>query len=237
MRICQDYFIIPILRIKAVHWEQFHIFQNTIIIMAAGEGASNIALANRIIDNNLHQNTKKQYSNKVKHLYDWFKEYHPELCIPPDHTELELTAIATTLGGSEALKEFYAHISKKRNKDGSYKDPVVHQSFEHVSGYKSAIKNHFKSKKVKFSDESELLQSEFFGGYKRLIAEEKQGGTRKVREGKAPLTFTVYRYIAKLALQYDRDFYCSIFAHVFLLFCCNLVARCVSVASLMYSHI
>ena len=59
MRICQDYFIIPILRIKAVHCEQFHIFQNTIIIMAAGEGASNIALANRIIDNNLHQNTKK----------------------------------------------------------------------------------------------------------------------------------------------------------------------------------
>ena len=55
-------------------------------------------------------------------MYDWFKEYHPELCIPPDYTELELTAIATTLGGSEALKEFYAHISKKRNKDGSYKD-------------------------------------------------------------------------------------------------------------------
>jgi len=42
---------------------------------------ANIELANRIIDNNLHQNTKRQYSNKVKHLYEWFKEFHPELCM------------------------------------------------------------------------------------------------------------------------------------------------------------
>ena len=114
--------------------------------MAAVIGGSNIDLANRIIDNNLNQNTKRVYSLKVKHLYDWFKENPPELCVPPDRTELELTLIATTRDGSEALKEFYAHISKKRNRDGSYKDPVVYQSFEHVSGYKSAITNHFTSK-------------------------------------------------------------------------------------------
>jgi len=199
--------------------------------------SSNIALVNRIIDNNLHKNTKKQYSSKVKHLYEWFKQNHPELCVAPDNVELQLNEIASTQNGSQALKEFYAHISKKRNKNGSYKDPIEHQSFEHVSGYKSAIKNHFKSKRVKFSDESEIAQSEFFGGYKRLIAEEKQDGTRKLREGKVPLNFTVYRYIAKLAIQYDRDINCSIFAHLFLLLCWNLIARCVSVASLLYSHI
>jgi len=199
--------------------------------------SSNIELANRIIDNNLHKSTKRQYSSKVKHLYNWFKQNHPELCIPPENVDLELNMIANTQNGSQALKEFYAHISKKRDKNGNYKDPIEHQSFEHVSGYKSAIKNHFKSRRVKFSDESEIAQSEFFGGYKRLIAEEKQDGTRKIREGKVPLTFIVYRYIAKIALQYDRDFYCSIFAHLFLLLCWNLIARCVSVASLMYSHI
>jgi hypothetical protein len=43
---------------------------------AVVEGGSNIELANRIIDNNLHQNTKRQYSNKVQHLYDWFKEFN-----------------------------------------------------------------------------------------------------------------------------------------------------------------
>ena len=151
---------------------------------------------------------------------------------------MELNLIATTCEGADALKVFYyTYISKKRNKDGTNKNPVVHQSFEHVSGYKSAIKNHFKSRRVAFNDDSVLLQSDFFGGYKRLIADEKQDGTRKIREGKVPLSFTVYRYLAKLAMMYNRDFYCAIFAHVFLLFCWNLIARCVSVASLMYIHI
>ena len=199
-------------------------------------GISNILLADRIMDNNLHRNTKKQYSNKIKHFIDWLSKFHPEFFIS-ESMELRLDAIATTIEGSQALKEFYAYISKKKNKDGSDKDPVEHQSFELVSGYKSAIKNYFKSKRVRFSNESELMQSEFFGGYKRLIAEEKQEGTRKIREGKAPLSFTVYRYIAKLALQYDFDFNCSTFAHFFLLLCWNLIARCVSVASLMFNHI
>ena len=197
----------------------------------------NMILADRIIDNNLHKNTKQKYSNKIKHFSEWFQKNHMELCISLDNNELDLVAIATTPGGYQAMKEFYAYISKKRNKDGSEKYPVEHQSFEHVSGYKSAIKNYFKSKRVQFSKESEMLQSEFFGGYKRLIAEEKQNGLRKIREGKVPLTFPVYRYIAQLALQYDRDFNCAVFAHTFLLLCWNLIARCVSVASLMYNHI
>ena len=188
----------------------------------ADQVVSNVEFANRIIDNNLHLSTKRQYLTKMKHVYDWFKDHHPELCAPDELEELNVNLIATTREGSEALKEFYAHVSKKRNKvDGNYLDPIVHQSFEHVSGYKSAIVNYFKSKRVKFSEDATQLQSDFFGGYKRLIAEEKQDGVRKTREGKAPLSFTVYRYIAKAALQYDRDFYMAIFAHVFLLFCWN----------------
>jgi hypothetical protein len=37
MRICQDYFIIPILRIEAVHREQFQLLLLFITIMAAAE--------------------------------------------------------------------------------------------------------------------------------------------------------------------------------------------------------
>ena len=199
---------------------------------------SNVQLADAIIENNLHRNTKKQYDGKIKHVNEWFQKHHPELCVRRlQNTELNLEEIATTSLGSTALKEFYAHISKKRNKDGTYKSPVVYQSFEHVSGYKSAIKNYFKSKRVRFSDESELTQSDFFGGYKRLIAGEKQDGTRKMREGKVPLSFSVYRFLAKLALSSDHDFSGAAFAHVFLVLCWNLIARCVSVASLMYNHI
>ena len=69
---------------------------------------SNVELANHIID------IKVRKSNIV---CTWFKDHRPELCIPPDHNELELNLIATTREGADALKEFYAHISKKRNKD------------------------------------------------------------------------------------------------------------------------
>ena len=133
---------------------------------------------------------------------------------------MELNLIATTCEGADALKVFYyTYISKKRDKDGTNKNPVVHQSFEHVSGYKkSAIKNHFKSRRVAFNDDSVLLQSDFFGGYKRLIADEKQDGAQKIREGKVPLSITAYRYIPKLAMMYNRDFSCAIFAHVFLFY-------------------
>ena len=109
MHRCHDYKITPILRIIIMRRESFHIiiviisnklikivFIVFIVMAAVVEGGSNIELANRIIDNNLHQNTKRQYSNKVKHLYDWFKEFHPELCVPPDNVELELNLVATT---------------------------------------------------------------------------------------------------------------------------------------------
>ena len=40
-----------------------------------------------------------------------------DLSIPSYHNELELNLIATTREGADASKEFYAHISKKRNND------------------------------------------------------------------------------------------------------------------------
>jgi hypothetical protein len=197
----------------------------------------NEELANRIIDNNLHQNTKKQYSNKIKHFNAWFIEHHPEFRVSATSTDLNLNAIATTDAGSAALVQFYGHTSQKKNSDGSYINPVQYQSFEHVSGYKSAIKNHFKSKRIQCSFALQAQENEFFKGYKRLIAEEKQDGTRKVRDGKVPLTFQIYRYLARLAIGCRQDFHLGIFSHAFLLLCWNLVARCVSVSSLMFSHI
>ena len=113
----------------------------------------------------------------------------------------------------------------------------MYQTFEHVSGYKSAIKSHIKLNRVRFSDDSLAMQTMFFGGYKRLIATKEQDRVRKIQEGKAPMSFSVYRFLSSFALAYRRDFYTAMFAHTFLLLCWNLIARCVSVLSLMYNHI
>ena len=56
-------------------------------------------------------------------------------------------------------------------------------------------------------------------------------------EGKQPVTFDGYRFLALNAIQARKDFSSSIFAQLFLLTCWNLMARSVFVGSIMFAHI
>ena len=58
-----------------------------------------------------------------------------------------------------------------------------------------------------------------------------------VLEGKQPMSFKGCKFLAKKALAQQGDYNISIFSHFFLLLCWNLIARCVSVGSFIYSHI
>ena len=55
--------------------------------------------------------------------------------------------------------------------------------------------------------------------------------------GKSALPFSGYKYLANKALLREPDFALGIFADVLLLLCWNLIARCISVSSLMFQHI
>ena len=55
-------------------------------------------------------------------------------------------------------------------------------------------------------------------------------------EGKQPVTFDGYRFLALNAIQARKDFSSSIFAQLFLLTCWNLMARSVFVGSIMFAH-
>ena len=66
---------------------------------------------------------------------------------------------------------------------------------------------------------------------------EKQTGLRPMIEGKSPLPFPAYIYLAKKTLRSVGDYRLSTFAHVFLTFSWCLIARCVSVSSLLFEHI
>ena len=65
--------------------------------------------------------------------------------------------ICCTDDGTLKMREFYAHVSKKqenfkkraRDEPYTYIEPVVHQSYEHVSGYKSGINWFINRKRVK----------------------------------------------------------------------------------------
>jgi len=91
--------------------------------------------------------------------------------------------------------------------------------------------------RIDLSDETLHAFKEFFNGYKRKIGELKQDGEMTSKEGKDPLSFSGYRFIARKALDQKDDLGLASFAWCFLLFAWNLIARCVSVSSLMYDHI
>lgn len=56
-------------------------------------------------------------------------------------------------------------------------------------------------------------------------------------EGKSPLNFAGYIFLSKKACRADEDIPLGMFSWLFLVLCWNLIARCNSVASIMYDHI
>jgi hypothetical protein len=86
----------------------------------------------------------------------------------------------------------------------------------------------YQKKNLGFDDATALSFSNFSGGYKRLIAQKKLDGEISQQEGKSPITFTAYCFLAKQALHHVRDFALGAFAHLFLILCWNLMARSVS---------
>jgi hypothetical protein len=64
----------------------------------------------------------------------------------------------------------------------------------------------------------------------------KQSGELPVNDGKRPFTLNAYKYITFQSLKREVDFGLNIFGHLFFILCWNFIARCTSVASLMYDH-
>ena len=190
-----------------------------------------INLAEEIIDGRKCQNTKVQYRRKYAHFEQWVQKRYPE-CYDVSTTSVILTAIQKS-----HLLDFFGFICKKKDKFGTFIEPTTYQTFQHVSGYKSAIKDYFSRGNVDLAADVEKMLKEFFGGYQRKIAILKQDGIMSIVEGKLPLSFKGYKFLSSKAVDQKCDYGTSIFANFFLIMCWNLIARCVSVGSLMYNHI
>ena len=184
-----------------------------------------------IIDGRKCANTKTQYRRKFLHFEKWVKDNYPT-CIDEITSTVNLVSIEKC-----HLMEFFGYICKKKDKNGAFLHPTIYQTFQHVSGYKSAIKDYFSNGNVSVAADIEKMLKEFFAGYQRKIALLKQDGVMSIVEGKLPLSFRGYKFLSCKAMEQTTDYSASIFSNFFLIMCWNLIARCVSVGSLMYNHI
>jgi len=202
------------------------------------EGDENRRLTNlgeKILRQRICDNTRVGYGRKVKHWKAWCRKHHAAVMLDDDDDNIDLTKITR-----EMLIDFLTYQCVKRDKQGNpilFQQKQKHQSYQHVSGYNSAIKDYYHEKRFKMSEECVLYISDFLAGYQRTVADLKQKGELPTTEGKSPLSFQGYKMLAKKSLQETTDFPVSMFAHVFILFCWNLISRCNSVSSLMFNHI
>ena len=136
------------------------------------ESDLNQALADEIIEGNLEKGTKVQYYNKIKHFNGWLYHNYPDSTVVKGG---ERTADLRNVT-DEQLKEFFGHVAKKtkiRSRgevksdlwEAEYINPIQFQSYEHVSGYKSAIKDRFIKECIIISRDIENMMKEFFGSH------------------------------------------------------------------------
>ena len=107
------------------------------------------------------------------------------------------------------------------------------QTFQNFSGYKSAIWDYIARFNVDLAADFEFWRN-FFGGYQRKTSAVKQDGVRSIVEGKLQLTFKGWNILFVKAVDQSNGYDTSIFTNFFLIMSWNLLAKCISVVSLMY---
>jgi hypothetical protein len=119
--------------------------------------------AARILRARTEESTKKIYGGKLEIVVDWFRRNFPQYVVD---NSLQYDRVPENL-----WEDLFTYLSRpkegrRRRKRGAY------LSFEHVSGYKSAIVDDMKSKKIRRSEKMVDTFTAFFAGYKRVIAQE-----------------------------------------------------------------
>jgi len=157
------------------------------------------AAADRIIDQRLKGKTKENYRRAVERFVRWLGDTHPTSAayILNEDGSSDVVLENTT----EALyKEFFGYITTKRDRAGNPLVPVQYQSFEYASTFRSALISLHTTRRVDVSQDQRYFFSTFFAGYKRQIAGLKQAGEMSLTEGKAPMSFPGYRFLAEQAV-------------------------------------
>ena len=131
------------------------------------------AHSSRIMSERLAPDTTRKYERLYGHFARYMSENYPDRVVDG---EVKLDVVA-----EDEYKSFFGHVSVKR-KNGPFSDPVELlengvqplNGLEHMQGYKSAIVDAHKKKKLSLSDVNAAMFDQFMQGYERRVATMKQ---------------------------------------------------------------
>ena len=134
------------------------------------------------------------------------------------------------------MTAFMYHAMHKVDDKGEYLNPPEFYSLNHVNAYRNSIKNLYRERRVPIDADLEGVFKDTMSAHKRRMADLKLKGEMSIHEGKQPMSQSGYYYLADAALKQNEDFKLDVTCH-FLLLCWNLIARAVSVGSILYDSI
>ena len=120
-------------------------FLSQIMSDSSSESESEGSINVDIIGKRKSQKTLKQYRRKWRHFVLFMEREHPEFVVNGAIVERKLKLITP-----DQFRQFFDYIKFKRNRAGGLLQPTKFQSFQHVSGYKSAIKDHFHTVNMRY---------------------------------------------------------------------------------------
>jgi hypothetical protein len=102
-----------------------------------------------------------------------------------------------------------------------------------IYGYYSAIKFEYSERNIQFNGSNEIYQ--FLNGYQNTVAKAKENGTMPSMEGKQPLPVKVLHKLCAFSLKNASGD--SIYAHLYMLLCWNLIGRTNTTSHIHFANI
>lgn len=115
----------------------------------------------------------------------------------------------------EDIKQFLDYLAQPRL-DGTV------LAYSTVNSYINSIKFAHTEEKKDTSFETKQYLSQFYTGYKNIVAQKKNDGIMKNFEGKVPISYLLFTQLAAYSLKSTQNCF---FVHCYLIYCWNMFAR------------
>lgn len=170
-------------------------------------------------DSCISSSTKSAYRSYINGISKWLRETRDD----PDQYFDAPGVLNLTTFTPELFEEF---LLAQINKPGKKLSVVT------LGGYRSAIKNQYRIKRMALPAKYGEELTTFFSGLKRIQGDDLQSGSART-SGKMPLTYSLYEKVSCETLRLNDGG----FAHLFLSTQWNLMCRSKSVETIDTSHL
>lgn len=193
--------------------------------------------AEQVVEGRLEEKSRKDYMRRERHLVRYCNEVEERDVAVPESDAPPSREFWSSVAGEE-VQRFLEYSSHKRvwGPFSALKDPPQWNSFDHICGYVSAFKNAYRRLELDVPRDVKMKMESFLDGYKKKVQAKKLSGEMPLHEGRRPASFGLFRRMAEKAYSATADTNQSAFGAIFLVLSWNLMARCVSTASLMFMH-